>query len=575
MIPENRGYNSSLGPYQSAVVNALVEIRDEQIIRRIWDHDHTVWKPDPDEITNRLGWLHIPEKMIEMLPDIISLAQELRDEGYTHALLMGMGGSSLAPEVFRFTFGVRKGFLDLSVLDSTDPGAISEFSERLNPAKTIFIVSTKSGGTVETISFFKYFYNWTLEAMDGQKAGEHFIAITDPGSGLEMLARELNFRKIFLNDPDIGGRYSALSCFGLVPAVLMGVDVNTLLDRAVTMIGNNKPCDPPFEKGNNPGAWLGAVLGELAAKGRDKLTLLLSPAISYFGSWIEQLVAESSGKEGKGILPVHGEALLSPDSYAGDRLFVYVRIKGDGTYDQDVQYLMKAGHPVVRIDLQDLYDLGGEFFRWEMATAVTGYRLGINPFDQPDVEAAKVGAREMLVSYQENGKLPEPVPTLKNDDISVFSDLEIDSPEHALKSFLNQARLGDGENTRRSYVALQAYLKPSSELDEVLDLMRRKIRINLKVATTVGYGPRFLHSTGQLHKGDGGHGLFIQLTGEISQDVDIPQEAGETASISFGTLKMAQALGDCRALLDAHRKVIRFHFGKDVKAGLKRLVEAL
>ncbi|MCP4666937.1 MAG: hypothetical protein GY849_11275 [Deltaproteobacteria bacterium] len=356
----------------------------------------------------------------------------------------------------------------------------------------------------------------------------------------------------------------------------MGVDVKTLLNRAVTMVGNNQPSDSPFKDGNNPGAWLGAVMGELAAKRRDKLTLIPSPAISCFGAWVEQLVAESSGKEGKGILPVHGEALLPPDSYAGDRLFVYLRLKGDVTHDQDVQDLMKAGHPVVRIDLQDLYDLGGEFFRWEMATVVAGHRLGINPFDQPNVEAAKVAAREMLASHEENGKLPELTPTLKNNDISVFSDLDIASPEDALKSFLHQARPGDGGNTRRAYVALQAYLEPSPELDEVLDLIRGKININFKVATTVGYGPRFLHSTGQLHKGDGGHGLFIQLTDEISRDVDIPQAAGEKASsISFGTLKLAQAMGDRQALLDADRKVIRFHFGKDVIAGLKRLEEAL
>ena len=506
-----------------------------------------------------------------MLPGIQSLVNELRHEGYSHALLMGMGGSSLAPEVFRFTFGVKEGYLDLAVLDSTDPGAVSSFSENLDPLKTLYIASTKSGGTVETLSFLKYFFNQTIEVVGAQVAGAHFIAITDPGSSLETLAQKLNFRKIFLNDPNIGGRYSALSYFGLVPAALIGVDVANLLDRAITMACNNEGSNGPVG-GDNSGAWLGAIMGELALLGRDKLTLILSPGISHFGSWVEQLIAESTGKEGKGILPVDGEALLTPDTYADDRLFVYLRLKGNGTYDEKVKDLEEAGHPVVQIHLRDIYDLGGEFLRWEIATAIAGYRLGINPFDQPNVESAKVSARQILSTYQKEGKLPELAPTLTSEGIAVYTDQQVDTLKDALWRFLSQARTG----RQRGYVALQAYLKPSPQTDEALRLLRTKIQTQLKIATTVGYGPRFLHSTGQLHKGDEGLGLFIQFTDDISIDAHIPQEAGGKGSaITFGTLKLAQALGDREALRDAGRKVIRFHLGKDVNEGLLRLIEEI
>lgn len=571
LLAEYKGYTASLGLEQSTVDGALIEIRDQKIIARIWRHDHTVWKPDPTEIINRLGWLHISEKMEKMLPNIQSLVDELRHEGYSHALLMGMGGSSLAPEVFRFTFGVREGYLDLAVLDSTDPGAASSFSEKLDPLKTLYIASTKSGGTVETLSFLKYFFNQTIEVMGAQEAGAHFIAITDPGSKLETLAKKLNFRKIFLNDPNIGGRYSALSYFGLFPAALIGVDVSNLLDQAITMACNNEGCNCPVG-GDNSGAWLGAIMGELALSGRDKLTLILSPDISHFGSWVEQLIAESTGKEGKGILPIDGEVLLTPDAYANDRLFVYLRLKGNGTYDEKVRDLEESGHPVVQIHLRDIYDLGGEFFRWEIATAIAGYRIGINPFDQPNVESAKVLARQILSTYQKEGKLPELAPTFTSEGITVYTDQQVDTLKEALWRFLSQAQTG----RRRGYVALQAYLKSSPKTDEALRLLRTKIQTQIKIATTVGYGPRFLHSTGQLHKGDGGHGLFIQFTDDISIDTPIPQAAGEKgSSITFGTLKLAQALADREALLNAGRKVIRFHLGKDGKEGLLRLIEEI
>jgi glucose-6-phosphate isomerase len=562
-----KSYSFSLGDYQKAVEKTLADLRNNNLMARMWKHDHTVWKPDPTEITNRLGWLHSPEVMVDAIPEITALVDSVRAEGYTQALLLGMGGSSLAPEVFRFTFGVKPGYLNLAVLDSTDPDAVLAHAQRLDPAKTLFVVSTKSGGTVETFSFFKYFYNWTAERFRKEKTGNHFIAITDPGSGLADTAKKHNFRKTFLNDPNIGGRYSALSYFGLVPAALIGMDLKMLLERAQTLAANSKggsfsPAD------DNSSARLGAIIGELAVAGSDKVTLVLSPPIKYFGAWAEQLIAESTGKEGKGILPVDGEELGAPNVYANDRLFVYLRLEGDSTHDAKIEALRRAGHPVVQINLRDLYDLGGEFFLWEMATAVAGWRLAINPFDQPNVESAKVLARQMAAAYQKDGKLPEQPPSLRVDGVAVYSDFPVQSLKEALSKFLAQAQSG------RSYVALQAFVQPTPETDVALHKLRTKIQTRLHLATTVGYGPRFLHSTGQLHKGDAGNGLFIQFTSDPKQDAEIPDQAGASkSSMTFGVLKLAQALGDRQALLDAGRRVVRFHLGKDVVGELQKLAE--
>ncbi len=555
-----------IGSYQALVTRALSQMADNNILDRIFSGDHTVWKPDPDDIVNRLGWLTIPAGMTSALLEINDLVDQLRTDGFTHALLMGMGGSSLAPAVFRHTFGVAEGYLDLDVIDSTDPRTVGDFSRRLDPRRTVYVVATKSGGTVETLSFFKYFYNETVKKVGSEQAGSHFIAITDLGSRLEALGKKLDFRKIFLNDPDIGGRYSALSYFGLVPAAMIGMDLEKLLDRADRMAA-------PDEKA---GARLGAVMGELALAGRDKLTLILSPPISRFGAWIEQLIAESTGKEGRGILPVDGEPLLSPDMYADDRLFVHIRLNEDTTCDEKVAVLRQAGHPVVVIQLTDLYDLGGEFFRWEMATVIAGYRLGINPFDQPNVESAKVSARKMLAAYQKEGKLPEPTPTLCDGSITVFADTPADTVAAALNHFLTPVP-GDQKATGSpGYVAIHAYLQPSPETDKALLRLRTRIQTRMKSATTVGYGPCFLHSTGQLHKGDGGHGRFIQITDDPPMDIDIPDAPGdEKSTISFGTLLAAQALGDRQALLDGGRKVIRLHLAANTRNGLQKIINLL
>ena len=538
---------ANLGAYQQAVDAALEDMAAQRVMQRIWSHDHTVWKTEPTEIDNRLGWLTIAETSKKNIGRLTGLADELRASGYRQAVLLGMGGSSLAPEVFSKTFGPAEGYLKLSVIDSTDPDLILSYAEELDLNKTLFIVSTKSGGTVETLSFFKYFYNRTADTVGADKVGEHFVAITDPGSKLADLADRYSFRRTFLNDPNIGGRYSALSYFGLLPAALLGIDLELLVERALDAAREGADA-----------ARLGAILGRLAIEKRedfrrDKVTIFTSPRLASFGDWVEQLIAESTGKEGRGIVPVIGEPLGAPGVYGRDRLFVHLRLQDEVDLDAGVEVLEKAGHPVIRIDLRDLYDLGAQFFVWEMATAVAGHLLRINPFDQPNVENAKVRAREMMSAYTETGKLPE----------------DRAEPPDVLEKFLSQAGPGD-------YVALQAYVQPTDTTSAVLQELRTRIRDRYRVATTVGYGPRFLHSTGQLHKGDGGGGLFLQFTSAERRDVKIPDTAGEQESaVTFAALKMAQALGDKRALEDNRRRVIRIHLGRDVDADLRGLTSVL
>ncbi len=540
-----------LGSLQAAVDQAEQQITDHHIVRRIWAHDHTVWQNDPAEISNRLGWLDIAGRMAADLRPIEAFVTGVQTDGYTDAVLLGMGGSSLAPEVFRLTFGVAPRCLDLTVLDSTDADVVRALSERLDLARTLFIVSTKSGTTVETLSFFKYFYNWTAASVGVDAAGAHFVAITDPGSKLAGIARQYAFRATFENDPNIGGRYSALSYFGLLPAALVGVNLPLLLQRARDMMANN------MQTGRgNLGAWLGAVMAQAAGIGRDKMTLVTSAAVASFGDWVEQLVAESTGKEGKGILPVVGEPVGGPSVYGDDRLFVHLQLAGDSSHVAALDALAAAGHPVIRFTLADKYDLGGQYFMWQMATAVASHLLGVQPFDQPNVESAKKLAQKMVAAYQSTGSLPESEPAPLT--------------AAALAAFLAQARAGD-------YLALQAYMPPTPDAAAALQTLRRQLRQRTRLATTLGYGPRFLHSTGQLHKGDAGNGLFIQLTSDPEEDVPVPDAAGmPDSSITFGVLKLAQALGDYEALLAAAppRRGIRFHLGQDVLASLERLLAA-
>lgn len=560
---------ADLGSYAPAVDETSARMTRDDVMNRIWQADYTLWKPQPTEITNRLGWLTVAERMRPQLAEIKAIADAVRTEGYTQALLMGMGGSSLAPQTFRLTFGVAPGALDLHVLDSTDPDAVLAMQQLLDPKRTLFIVSTKSGGTTETFSFFRYFYRWVEAEVGPDQVGSHFVAITDPGSALADTARQYKFRMTFLNDPNIGGRYSAMSHFGLVPAVLIGADVGKLIDRNVAMAEDR-----------DASARLGAILGELATEGRDKVTFVLSPAIAAFAPWVEQLIAESTGKEGKGILPVADEPLGPPEVYGNDRLFVHITLPGDTTYDRALAALRAAGQPIVRIDLTDPYDIGGEIFRWEMATAIAGWRLGINPFDQPNVESAKVLTRQMTKAYEAAGKLPELPPTTSGDGLTLYTSdqavvqsnvpgLTQTNVATIVHRFLHEAKPGD-------YVAIQAYVQPTERTTTALQALRVAIRDHFKVATTVGYGPRFLHSTGQLHKGDGGHGVFLQIVTRSTTVVPIPDSADSNASkMAFGVLKEAQALGDRQALLNVGRRVLRVDpaLGPegDIDAGLHTL----
>jgi transaldolase/glucose-6-phosphate isomerase len=556
-----------LGVHEHAVEEGLNELCHKDVICRIMAHDHTVWKPKPAEITNRLGWLHVMDRLKANSIRLKNLTEELLESDFTHVLLLGMGGSSLAPELFHKTLGrpalppnMPFSGLELLVLDTTDANAVRAVDTSLDLSKTIIIVATKSGGTVETLSGFKYFYNRLVEVVGQSKAGGHFIGITDPGSKIVDLANQYRFRDLFLNDPNIGGRYSALSYFGLVPAALVGVDLDELLERAAAMAANAMLCDCDTIH-HNLSAHLGTVLGQMALGGRDKLTLVLSPSLASFGDWAEQLIAESLGKEGKGILPVVGEPAVDPNLYGADRLFVHLRLDGDRSRDAAMAALREAGQPVLTLRLKDLYDIGGQFFLWEMATALAAHFLGINPFDQPDVEAAKVKAREIVAEYAATGTLP---------------DGDIVQPEPAfIKDFLT--KMADGD-----YIAIQAYAQMTPEMDAALTALRQKVQalgkkqLGTVPATTIGYGPRFLHSTGQLHKGDSGNGLFIQFIAHTVSDVTIPDEAGQPGgSMTFDVLKKAQALGDARALRASRRRVLSVEVGTEPVAVITRLANEL
>ncbi len=545
------------GPLSESVSDVIQRVESERIVERINRRDYTVWHSFPDEISNRLGWLDCPQNMPDHIESLIEIVQAAQRDGMRSALLLGMGGSSLAPEVFSQVFGAVESYLDVEVLDSTHPQAVLAKAAALDPAETLYIPATKSGGTVETLSFLKFFFKHVSDTLGPEEAGKRFIAITDPDSGLAALAHELAFRHIVLNDPNIGGRYSALSHFGLLPAALTGVDLTDLLGRTSTAIQSMRPA-----------VELGAFMGAGANQGRDKLTLLLSPPLAPVGAWIEQLIAESTGKEGKGILPIDMEPALEATDYSCDRLFVYLRM--DDTLDEHAASLVSAGQPLLQISLDELNDLGTAFYYWEFATALAGHLMGIHPFDQPDVEAAKVLARDMVQTYQEQGALPVEEPTASAGPLTAYGTDSASSPIEALKNLLQRG------GSTESYVALQAYLPPNPAIDALLTELRATINQHSGLATTLGYGPRFLHSTGQLHKGDAGRGLFLQLTADIGEDLDIPDEPlTDTSSLTFGILITAQAHGDANALRAANRRLLRMHLGEDAESGLRSLIDLL
>jgi len=536
-------------------------LRAERTGERLRASDHTVWGPDPTEVADRLGWLTLPTAMSAELDAIERVVADARAAGLTRALLLGMGGSSLAPEVFSRVLGERPGYLRLRVLDSTHPDAVRAAVAEETAARTLVLVATKSGGTVETISLFRHLYTWLDRELGRAGAQARVVCITDPGSGLEREARGLGAAHVMYGDPEVGGRYSALSNFGLVPAALMGVDVARLLDVAAA------EALQPME--DSAGVRLGALLGAAERSGRDKLMLRSSPTLAPLGAWIEQLIAESTGKDGRGILPVDGEMELDAGRYPPDRVFVGHRCATEQAAGLDA--LGDAGHPTAECVLDSLDELGAVMYRWEIATAVAGAVMGINPFDQPDVESAKVSARSMVDAYRASGSLPALAPTASLAGLTLYGDGPADVPG-ALAAFLPPS----GSDALHGYVALHAYLAPTPDTDAALDRLRRRILERTGAATTCGYGPRFLHSTGQLHKGDAGTGAFIQLTADFRSDVPIPDRAGTAASsLSFGVLIEAQALGDRQALIDAGRRVLRIGLGADPVAGLDRLVSAM
>ena len=561
----------SVGSCDEAVRAALDDLQAKDFVRRLWAKDPALWHEDPAHqviIRNALGWLTVSEEQIRDISRLQVFAGEVKTAGFTHILLLGMGGSSLCPEVCRMTFGVISGYPELHVLDSTVPSQVRSFEERVDLERTLCIVASKSGSTTEPLVFQKYFFE-RMRRIKGARAGENFIAITDPGSLLESLAGELRFREIFPGTPDIGGRYAALSNFGTVPAATMGVDVEVLLRQAERM---RQCCASTVPAPENPGITLGVVLGSLAKAGRDKVTFVISPAISDLGAWLEQLIAESTGKEDKGIIPVDDEPLGEAGVYGDDRVFVYIRHADGAIPEQDaiVDALQLAGHPVVRIDCMNLLNLGQEFFRWEMATATAGALLGINAFNQPNVQESKDFTRLYLEEFKKNGRLPEETPVFTDGAVRLFADdanrQALDgavSLSHAVAAHLSRVRTGD-------YVAINAYLERTPAVHEALQHIRAAVRDAKRVSTTLGYGPRFLHSTGQLHKGGPDSGIFFQITADQKEDLDIPDEP-----YSFGTLVAAQALGDMKSLCTRDRRVIRIHLGRDVEAGLRRILKAV
>jgi transaldolase/glucose-6-phosphate isomerase len=554
----------SLGPYEPAFRKRMARLERQGFTARLWRKDASLWKresKDQEIIRQSLGWLHVAEKMEENLGAVASFVSEVEARGFQHVVHIGMGGSSLAALVFQRTFAQAKDGLPLTVLDSTDPATILDIGRKVPLGETLFIAASKSGTTAEEIALNEYFY-FKVKAIKGEKAGENFIAITDSGTLLAQQAHERGYRRIFLNFSDIGGRYSALSYFGLVPAALMGIDISELLVRALRMLHACSSCVPVND---NPGVVLGTVMGELGRRGRDKVTFLMPDSIGALGMWLEQLLAESTGKEGKGVLPVSGEPLGLPSVYGEDRLFVHIRLKdqADKDLEDSVAALKAAGHPIVTISMDDLLDLGQEFFRWEIATATTGAILSINAFDQPNVQESKENTNRLLEKVRKGEGLPEASPPLIEDSLRFYGKAKAKSAKECLKSFFAQARPGD-------YLSLQAYLPETPGIDQRLQAIRLHLRDSLHLATTLGYGPRFLHSTGQFHKGGPNNGLFLQLTADEVEVVPVPGEP-----YTFGQFKHAQALGDLQALRRHRRRAIRVHLGTDVNKGLEALSQAV
>lgn len=554
----------------ASVKTNLEDWRAGDKVRRLWKHDSSLWT-GTDE-ANWLGWLDITAEQIARGEKLRAAVADVKKENFTDILLLGMGGSSLCPDVLRVTFGKIPGFPQLHVLDSTDPAQVKAFENEVDLAKTIFIVSSKSGTTLEPNIFKQYFFERVKQTIGADKAGSRFIAITDPGSKMQQVAEGDHFRHIFPGLPSIGGRYSALSNFGVVPAAIMGLDLSRFLGRTQEMV---EACGAGVPAGENPGVVLGIILGAAARNGRDKVTLITSPGISSLGAWLEQLMAESTGKQGKGIVPIDREDVGPPEVYGNDRVFAYVRLETapDKAQDAKVAALEQAGHPVVRILLGDVYDLGQEFFRWEIATAVAGSVIGINAFNQPDVEASKIATRNLTNEYEKTGSLPAEKPVLEDNGIKLFTDpvnadalAKAAGSDKSLAGYLRAhlKRVGAGD-----YFALLAYIQMDEKHETLLQKLRQALRDKKRVATCLEFGPRFLHSTGQAYKGGPNSGVFLQVTCDDAADLPVP---GQT--YTFGVVKAAQARGDFQVLAERGRRALRVHLGKDLASGLARLSAA-
>ena len=558
-------------PLTQAVQSTLKDWQTNNKMARLWRGDPSLWTGDDED--KWVGWLPIVDEQLAHLKQLNDAAADAAQAGFTHALLLGMGGSSLCPEVLKITYGRQPGHPELHVLDSTDPAQIKSIESQVDLERTLCIVASKSGSTLEPNIFKQYFFERMQQTVGKGKAGEHFIAITDPGSKMQQVAERDHFRKIFFGVSSIGGRYSALSNFGMVPAAIMGLDLAKFLQRTNEMV---QACKPEVPADQNPGAVLGTILGTLGNLGHNKVTIITSPGIHDLGAWLEQLIAESTGKIGKGLVPVDREALGAPEVYGNDRVFIHLRLadEPDTAQVQKLDALRSAGHPVVEIELADTYDLGQEFFRWEIATAVAGSILKINPFNQPDVEASKIVTRQLTEAYEKSGKLPEEAPLFDDGTIKLFTDErnaanlnKLVGSDRSLTGFLrahlSQFNPGD-------YMALLGYIEMNGAHEESLQAMRHAVRDRKHVATCLGFGPRFLHSTGQAYKGGPNTGVFLQITCDDANDLPVPGQ-----KYTFGIVKAAQARGDFQVLADRKRRALRVHLPKDVDGGLKSLDRAV